>query len=138
MADGGTFPHVVHRPDNRFAGGDDLLNIVQRQHALIDPMQVNDICLFENRKPGDIEPRIGNGYPKKILPAEKIICPNNETFPDKRELSLPRLTDGMYFIGVARFVQYQHPGVYSGTVERFHQTVCCDSRTAHSFGSIDD
>ena len=103
MADGGTFPHVMHRPNNRFAGGDDLLNIVQGQHALIDPMQVNDICLFENRKPGDIEPRIGNGYPKKILPAEKIICPNNETFPDKRELSLPRLTDGMYFIGVARF-----------------------------------
>ena len=95
MADGGTFPHVVHRPDNRFAGGDDLLNIVQGQHALIDPMQVNDICLFENRKPGDIEPRIGNGYPKKILPAEKIICPNNETFPDKRELSLPRLTDSL-------------------------------------------
>ena len=61
MADGGTFPHVVHRPDNRFAGGDDLLNIVQGQHALIDPMQVNDICLFEKRKPGDIEPRIGNG-----------------------------------------------------------------------------
>ena len=69
MADGGTFPHVMHRPNNRFAGGDDLLNIVQGQHALINPMQVNDICLFENRKPGDIEPRIGNGYPKKILPA---------------------------------------------------------------------
>lgn len=47
MADGGTFPHVMHRPNNRFAGGDDLLNIVQGQHALIDPMQVNDICLFE-------------------------------------------------------------------------------------------
>lgn len=74
MADGGTFPHVMHRPNNRFAGGDDLLNIVQGQHALIDPMQVNDICLFENRKPGDIEPRIGNGYPKRFFRLKRLFA----------------------------------------------------------------
>ena len=47
VADAGARPHVVHGPYHRLAGQEYFPDILQGKHALIDPMQVDDICLFE-------------------------------------------------------------------------------------------
>ena len=47
VADTGTWPHVVHGPYHRLAGLEYFPEVFQREHSLVDPMQVDDIRLFE-------------------------------------------------------------------------------------------
>ncbi|MPN27404.1 hypothetical protein SDC9_174836 [bioreactor metagenome] len=61
MADARKRPHIVHGPYYFFSGSKDLPNFVQRQHSLVDPMQMNDIGRFEFRKFSYRGSPVGNG-----------------------------------------------------------------------------
>ena len=47
MTHAGHGPHVVHGPYDGFAALQDFLHIAQRQHTLIEPMQMYDVGLLE-------------------------------------------------------------------------------------------
>ena len=51
MADTGERPHVVHGPYHRLSGSKNALDIFQGKHALVNPVQVNHICLTDRLKP---------------------------------------------------------------------------------------
>ena len=44
----------MHCPDDGFATREDLADATKREHALIDPMQVDDVCLLKGFVEGDI------------------------------------------------------------------------------------
>ena len=67
MADGGGRPRVVHGPHHGFPAVEHLLDALEREHALVDPMQVNDIGLLELPQPGDVEARVGDVDLKEVL-----------------------------------------------------------------------
>ena len=47
VTDAGAEPHVVHGPDDGLARGENLLDIPQREHPLVYPVQMDDVCLLE-------------------------------------------------------------------------------------------
>ena len=47
-------PDVVHRPDHGFARAQNLADGADGEHALIDPMEVDDVGLLELRQAGDV------------------------------------------------------------------------------------
>ena len=49
MTDTSKGPHVMHGPDYLLSGGKDPVNLFQREHPLVDPVQVDHIRLLENR-----------------------------------------------------------------------------------------
>ena len=54
MAETRERPHVVQRPYQRLAGVDDALQHVQRDHAVVNPVQVDDVGLAELGQVGDV------------------------------------------------------------------------------------
>ena len=54
MANTCKWPHVMHCPDDGFATREDLADATKREHALIDPMQVDDVCLLKGFVAGDV------------------------------------------------------------------------------------
>ena len=52
-------------------------------------MEVYDVGFPEGRQFGDVEACIGYGDGKEILPAEEIIRPDNQSFPEESAFLLP-------------------------------------------------
>lgn len=81
VADAGTRPHVVHGPYHGFARCKDFLDVLQRQHSLVYPVEMNDIRLLELRKRGNIRTCIGDVHGKDILLFEAVGFPYDDTLP---------------------------------------------------------
>ena len=60
MTDGCTLPHVVKGPYHRLAGLHDAVYFTQREHALVNPVQMNDVSLPESWQAGDVLARVGD------------------------------------------------------------------------------
>ena len=52
-------PHVMHSPHHRFATLNNLLNVAQRQHSLVDPFQMNDVSFLKFGQRRDIRTHVG-------------------------------------------------------------------------------
>ena len=81
MADAGAGPHIVHGPYYRFAGSQNLADGVERQHPLVDPVQMDDICLLKFGKRSDVRTGIGDIYGEEIILLETVGFPDDDAFP---------------------------------------------------------
>ena len=48
VTDAGAGPHVVHGPDDGLARGENLLDVLQREHPLVYPVQMDDVCCWNS------------------------------------------------------------------------------------------
>ena len=62
VADAGGTPLVVHGPYNPLTAPQNFSKVAHAQHSLVNPMQMNYICLFKTRQFGDIDAGIGRVY----------------------------------------------------------------------------
>ena len=85
MADGSAGPHVVHSPHHGLAAVENLAERTKRKKALVDPMQMNDICLTEFRCPGNVVACVGNGNGVKILATEEVGDPDDKALKNETE-----------------------------------------------------
>ena len=138
VADAGHRPHVVQRPDNRLAGIQNLLQVVQRQHPLVHPVQMDDIGLLEFRQRGDVGPRVGNIYGKQALLVEVVGPPDDDPFPHKIPDVPPRLAQGDHRHIVRLFVPDQHFCLDAALLQGFHQASSGDGCSSCLFRCIDD
>ena len=83
MADTGKGPHVVHGPYDGLTRFDDASDVGQRKHSLIDPMQMDDVCLGEFGERQDICSGIGNIYFEKVVLLETVGFPDDDAFPNE-------------------------------------------------------
>ena len=83
MADSGKGPHIVHSPYNRFARIDDAADVCQREHTLVYPMQVDDICLGKFGQGSNVCTRVGNIYFEKVVFLESVGFPDDYSFPNE-------------------------------------------------------
>ena len=67
VADGGGGPDVVHGPHHRLATLQDAAYAAEGEHALIDPMQVDDVGLTELPQLSDVDACIGNVNVEQVL-----------------------------------------------------------------------
>ena len=60
MTDTKVGPFIVERPHNTLTATHDFIQSFERKHPLIDPVQMDDVCLLEFLGMGDVYARIGN------------------------------------------------------------------------------
>ena len=53
-------PFVVKRPDNALSAAHDFAHFIERNHALVNPMQVYDVGFLELRCGGDADAGVGD------------------------------------------------------------------------------
>ena len=76
VADAGDGPHIVHGPYNGLARQEDFPKVFQREQALIDPMQVNDIGLAEFGQRSDVGACVGDVHGEEVVLLEAVWqCP---------------------------------------------------------------
>ena len=86
MTTSGKRPHVVQRPYDWFPETGEAVNIVQRQKALIDPVQVNYVRFFDQRVSAQVVPEIGERE-RKTHRFVAFIGQKRESFGIKRPAS---------------------------------------------------
>ena len=59
VTDGSGRPDVVHGPYHTLAAKQYLADVLQRQHALIDPVQMDNVGFLEFRQVGDVCATVG-------------------------------------------------------------------------------
>ena len=137
VADAGERPHVMHRPHNGLPGGEDLFEVLHRQHALVDPVQVDHIGLLEFGKSRNVGSRIGNVHSKEMILFKPVGLPDADTFPHKFPHQPPAMFQRHHGDAVRLFVTHQHFGLDAIVFERFHQSAASDGRASNPFGCID-
>ena len=73
------------------ATAQDLLDTTQREHPLIDPMEMDDVGLLECFCVGDVHAGVGDGNGEEVFAAEAVGCPNDEALPKEAKLHVKRL-----------------------------------------------
>ena len=136
VAEGCGGPHVVHGPHHGLTATQYLPDDVQRQKALIDPMQVNDVGLLELRQPCDVGASIGQVYLEQVFAPEMQLTEHHETFP-KKIPSFRQFTFEPHNADVlSLFVAHQHFGFNTIIIKRSHQTVGSNSRSPRLFARV--
>ena len=138
VTDGRRLPHVVHGPHDGFPALQDLAEGAQREEALIDPMQMDDICFLKLRQTSDIGARIGYRHLEEVLATEEIIKPDDQSLGQEMPLfqHVPAQSDDR-----RRFcllVANKHLCFDAVVVQRDHQTLGSDSRPTRAFTRVDN
>jgi hypothetical protein len=138
VANACAWPHVVHGPHHWLARLKDALDIAKRQHALIYPVEVNDVSLLKLRNLGDVCAGIGYVDTEKVLLVAKSVgSPDAEALPQESPQLHPlESSKGNNRELVRLFVTDQHLCLYSFALERFHQTVAGHCSAAYALRCI--
>ena len=81
MADGRGGPDVVHGPDDRLARVENLGDVVEREHSLVDPVQVYHVGLAELGQSGDVGACVGDVDVEEVASAEVQMQEDAPTLP---------------------------------------------------------
>ena len=123
MADGRRRPHIVHGPDNGFAGIKYPADALQRDIALVYPCEVYDVGLLEVPCLRYVYARIGGVYLEEMLPFQMQVEEDAQPLPKERPLRAPRASHRCYRYLVGLLVAHQHSCFHTVVVECVHQAV---------------
>ena len=137
VADARAGPHVVHCPYHGLARGQYLFDILQGEHALVDPVQVDDVGLAEFGQGGDVRPRVGNVYGKEVVLLEAVGFPDDDAFPYELPHHPPVAAQGHDRDVVGLLVAHQQLGLDAVVLQGFCQAAGGYGGSADSFGCID-
>ena len=136
VADGRQRPEVVHGPYHRFSALQNASDAAQREHALIDPLQVDDVGLLELPQSGDVGTGIRHVNLKETFPGEMEMAEQAPAFPEEVQALQPAVGKGYDGRVVAEFLAHQHLRLYAIALQRLHQTVGGNGGTTRFFARI--
>ena len=138
MADSCCRPEVVHGPYNGFPAVKYLTEILYRQHPLIDPVQVDNICLSELRQASNVRPCVRDVNTEEIVFHETIGMPDNNAFPKKIAELLPSAgREACYGRVITLPVSDQHSRIHTLPTESFLQPAASHGCSASTFRCVD-
>ena len=137
MTDRGGGPQVVHRPHHGFLL-DDLTDILQRQHALVDPMQVDHVSLLKLGQAGDIRAAIGDVHFEEAFLLQVHRQPDTEALPQEMPLLAPGVLQPYHRQLVGALLFHQHLGLHTVVVQCDHQSVGGHGGATRILTCIDD
>ena len=130
MADAGSRPEVVHRPHDRLSRTQDFTDVLQREHALVDPGEMYDVGLLELAQLRDVAAGVGEVYLKKVVAGEMQVPEHAEPFPEEVPLVLPLVAETDHGDVVRQLVTHQHLRLHAVVVQRILEPVGGNSRPA--------
>ena len=136
MTDGCSRPDVVHGPDDGFAAPQYLPDILEREHALIDPVQVDDIGFFELPETGDVCAGVGDIHLEEMLPREMQTAENDKPLPKEMPSQQGRTRQLCHRQTIRLLITHQHLSLDTVVVQRLHQTAGSYSGTTRSLTRV--
>ena len=136
VANGRSWPQVVHRPHHGLTAIQYLFDVGKAQHSLIYPMKMNHVGLLELRQRRNVVARIGYVDIEKPLSLEMQMTEYAPPFPQETPTRqhLSRQADHR---NIVRFpVSHQHLGLHAIIIERVFQSVGRHSSTARPFACV--
>ena len=135
-------PQVVQRPNHPFPGSDDPGDLIQRQEALIYPMNMDHVRLTKRRCPPDINPRIRDRDLKQIALAQPVTEINHQPLPNKIEEIQPSPRGSPIQRNHSRIVRrpitHQHQGRYALPKQCPQKTIGSDSGATRMLSGIEN
>ena len=128
----------MHRPYHRLAAIKNSPYAPQRQHALIYPMQMNDVSLLKFRSLCDVDACIGYRHRKEVLAAEEIVQPYHKPFVDEAPRFSEPAANSRHIEVVGIFLNHQHLGLNTIVDKGFGEPACCNGRPTRSLACIDN
>lgn len=113
VADARAWPHVVHGPHHGLARSQNLVDILQGEHTLIYPVQMDDVGLPEFGQRGDVRARIGYVDGKEIGFLEAVGPPDDDAFPNEFPHRVAVVPQRHHRNPVGLLVAHQQLGFYS-------------------------
>ncbi len=114
------------------------MDIFQRQHSLIHPMQMDDISLTKLWKTRDIGSAVGNIQFKEMLALQLEMQPYHQTLPQEVPPEAPCLRQCTHGQLLCLLVAHQHFRLDTVIVQGFHQAVGSYSGSARPLTCIDN
>ena len=82
---------IVNTSERAGARVEYLADILQREHALVDPVQMDDVCLLEFGQLCDVGARVGGVYLPQMAAVQPQMEIYRQSFPQEIEVVAPRL-----------------------------------------------
>ena len=136
MAEGGGGPHVVHCPDHALAAVENAADVVQREHALIDPVQVHDVGFLELSRAGDVAAGTANVEVPQVFPPQTEPPPHRQSLAQEVPLSPPAVAPLAHQQVVGRLVSHQHARLHAVVVQRHQQAVGSQGGASRSLARV--
>ena len=121
MAHGCCRPDVMHGPYHRFTTIQYFANALQRQHALVHPVQMDDVGLLEFLQLCDVGTTVGNVHLKQVFAVQVQPEPHDEPFPQESQLHSLLSGHRCYRQAVCLLVAHQHLGLHTVVVQCLHE-----------------
>ena len=119
----------MQRPDDALAALQDAGDAVQRQHALVYPVQVDDVCLLELLGAGDVDAHIGNVCLPQTRPPESAAWQDGQAFQELRYLvAYPANRNG-----VGLLVAHHELRLHAVGIESIQKTTGCNGTSTATF-----
>lgn len=133
MTEGCGWPDVMERPYDGLSGTYDLAYAFQREHTLINPMQMDDISLFKHFQPGDVGSCIGHVDVEKMPTGEVKMKEKTQPLPQEMPKHEPAAAGGHHRGVVGVLVADEHRSLDAVAVQGLGQPSCCKGCTACPF-----
>ena len=127
----------MHGPYHSLVGVKNLPYAFQREHSLVYPVQVYDICLAELPQSGDVRAGVGNVYLEEVVFAEMGMEKDHEALPKETPLSPESLWQPHYCDIVRDLVADKHLRFHAVVVQRIQKSVGGNSCASCLFTRID-
>ena len=88
MTDGCAGPHVMHGPHHGLAAAQDAGELMEGEHALVDPVQMNDVCGLELGKLCDIRSTTCNIHFPQSPCMQTVGQENAKPLPEEKPLQM--------------------------------------------------
>lgn len=137
MTHAGEGPHVVHGPHHPLARTDNAFHVAERKHALIHPMEMNDIGTAELRQLRDVSPKTSVVDIEKPVPRKAVGQKYLQPFRRKPEALEKPVRKRRHPRTVGLPVAHEEMGLNVVAAEGTQQTTGGNGRPAHSFGGVD-
>ena len=138
MTDGRGRPQVVHRPYYRLARQQDAPYVLQRQHALVHPVQMDDVGFLKFGQTRDVGAAVGDVHLKHTGILEMHVQPDDQPLPKEMPLRPPPSGHATDRQPVGFLLTHQHAGLHPVITQRLHQPVGCHGSTAGALTGIDN
>ena len=138
MTDGRRGPHVVHGPHHGLAVGKNLVDVLEREHTLVDPCQMDHVRLLILWQRSDVRACAGRVDLEEMVTLEVKMPEDTPPLPQEMQAVTTRMWQAYHRDVVGLFVGHEHFSFHAVVVESFHESVGGHSGSSGLFAGVDN
>ena len=130
------WPQIVHRPHHALSALENVLQSLEGEPTLINPMQMNHIGRLKFGARSDVCACVGDVYRKKSFARKAQMKENHESFPEETPLEPPTTVGGINARVASGTIAHQHCGLHAIGAESIHKSMSRHGRTSCGLAGV--